>query len=62
MKNLNPNYISGFSAGECCFSVGLVKNSEVKTGWEVRPKSNTLTRKRSSFIITNTGASSLFLV
>jgi hypothetical protein len=37
MKNLNPNYISGFSAGECCFSVGLVKNSEVKTGWEVRP-------------------------
>ena len=36
-QKLNPYYVSGFSAGEGCFSVGLIRNNTLRTGWEVRP-------------------------
>ena len=34
-NNLNPNYVTGFADGESCWSVKIVKNNKLKTGWGV---------------------------
>lgn len=33
---LNPDYITGFTDGEGCFSVSIYKESRVLTGWQVK--------------------------
>ena len=35
---MNPWYITGFSDAEGCFTISLVKNNKLKTGWVVRVK------------------------
>jgi len=35
--NLLPGWVTGFSDGECSFSVNIVKNSQYKTGWSIIP-------------------------
>ena len=36
MKNLNPNYITGFADAESTFCVSIQKNSNFKSGWRVK--------------------------
>ncbi len=33
--NLHPFFITGFSDGECSFSINIVKSSRMKLGWTV---------------------------
>jgi hypothetical protein len=35
-QNLQPNFVTGFSDGECCFKIIFCKSKTVKTGWSVR--------------------------
>lgn len=34
---LNPYYLTGFIDAEGCFNVSILKNSELVTGWHIRP-------------------------
>src|ERR1700722_4080566 len=33
----DPNYITGFEAGEACFRISICKRKDYKTGWRVIP-------------------------
>nr|YP_010608723.1 hypothetical protein PNX16_mgp048 [Drechslerella dactyloides]WAN89803.1 hypothetical protein [Drechslerella dactyloides] len=35
---LNPYFITGFTDGEWCFSITIIKNSKFKFGWRVQAK------------------------
>jgi hypothetical protein len=35
-QSINPNFITGFCAGEACFTVKLIKSNRHKAGWQVR--------------------------
>jgi len=35
---IHPLFISGFSDGEACFSITIVKNKEYKSGWKIKVK------------------------
>ncbi len=37
-ERLNPQWIVGFTDGEGCFTVGIIKNTTTKTGWQVFPE------------------------
>jgi hypothetical protein len=34
---LNPNFTTGFSYGEGCFSISMIKRPACNTGWGVYP-------------------------
>ena len=37
-KELNPNFVTGFSDGEGCFHVSIRKNNRIKLGWRVESR------------------------
>jgi len=38
LSKLNPNWITGFSDAEGCFTVSLIQNHKFKVGWKVQTK------------------------
>jgi len=37
-ERLDPNWLVGFTDGEGCFTIGIIRNTTTKIGWQVFPE------------------------